>query len=151
MELWSGQANNFKQTMWPQFLTWKWCATHCHLMGCIFVKYETNLSNTQGATKQTNSCFYHPIFMKLYQIFISLNAWGIYASRSKIKVKQVVRNFVVSALRLHTYLVDLLHIWCKYNPWGEDVLWTISRYKGSRPRSHGLFEFLPYHLLEYGS
>ena len=44
------------------------------------------------------------------------------------KVTRVVPSFChVPALWLHAYSTDLLHIWHKYNPWGGDVLCTISR------------------------
>ena len=41
------------------------------------------------------------------------------------------------------YLMDLfdIHMWHKYNPWGDDVSHTIPRSIGQRSRSHGHLNF----------
>ena len=74
---------------------------------------------------------YHRIFMKVTLSIYSMQfLWHvcIQFKRSKAKVTRVVPSFChVPALWLHAYSTDLLHIWHKYNPWGGDVLCTISR------------------------
>ena len=48
----------------------------------------------------------------------------------------------VSALWLVAYFMDYIHMWHKYNPWGDDVSRTFSRSIGQRSRSRGSFKFL---------
>ena len=50
--------------------------------------------------------------------------------------------YAVSALWLFAYFVEYIHMWHKYNPWGDDVSCTNSRSIGQRSRSHGSFGFL---------
>ena len=54
MELWCGHHKNFKWPVRLWLLTSKWCTTHHTLMGCIWTKYEANLSNRHKATKGTH-------------------------------------------------------------------------------------------------
>ena len=41
---------------------------------------------------------------------------------SKVKVTEAVQSFMVYALWLIACLTDLLHVWHKYNPWGDNML-----------------------------
>ena len=50
--------------------------------------------------------------------------------------------FVVSILSLRAYMTGSLHMSYKNNPGGGNVPRTISRWKGLRSRSHGLFVVL---------
>ena len=34
------------------------------------------------------------------------------------------------------HFIDYIHLWHKYNPWGDDMLHTISRSVGQMSRSH---------------
>ena len=63
---WSKHNKNFKSPMWPSFqmtgvtltfdlLSWKWIATHCHIMDCICAKYEADRSNRHGAVDTTKT------------------------------------------------------------------------------------------------
>ena len=40
------------------------------------------------------------------------------------------------------YFMDYIHMWHKYNPWGDDVSRTISRSIDQRSRSHRSFKYL---------
>ena len=40
------------------------------------------------------------------------------------------------------YFMDYIHMWHKYNPWGDNVPCTISRSTGQKSRSHRSFAFL---------
>ena len=46
------------------------------------------------------------------------------------------------AIKLLKYDVSCIHIWHKYNPWGDNVLHTISRSIGQRLRTHWSFELI---------
>ena len=43
-------------------LTLKWCATHRHLMGCVYTTYEVNRSNRDGAMERTRQNFERPLW-----------------------------------------------------------------------------------------
>ena len=82
-----------------------------------------------------NGFYFHLVFKigsswNLHQIIISENACGMYDSMSTGRMpRSHGKVFVTSAPWLHTYLMDSLHIWHKYNKiLGGNVSCNISRY-----------------------
>ena len=46
------------------------------------------------------------------------------------------------AVSFFAYFIVYIHMWHKYNPWGDNVSHKISKSIGQRSRSHRSFEFL---------
>ena len=82
--------------------------------------------------------FYTPCTTKLWgAILVSLHP-SIHLSICL----SIHHAYCLLSVWLVAYFMDYIPMWHKYNPWGDNVLCTISRSIGERSRSHGSIKLL---------
>ena len=108
---WFGQIRREPQSahdknLWP--LTWKWCATHYDIMGCVSISYEENRWNRDGATWATSNdpCDLDlgPFILKVYATYVQPHRDG---ATERTRHKCLVTGVTPISNDLHRWSFDL--------------------------------------------
>ena len=107
---------------------------------CLSVRPSVNIWLSTGVTICRINFNFTDIMHLIYEMLAACMFSG---DKIKVQGHKGRLDFLVSTPWLHSYLMDLLYIWHKYNSWGDNDSYTISMWIGQGDIGHSKFLSCP--------